>query len=490
MTQSQMNFVFFFPDEMRAESVGCYGHPFVQTPNLDQFAEQGVRFEQCHVQNTVCSPSRSSVMTGLYPHVSGHRTLWHLLRPHEPSLFRYLKEEGYQIKWFGKNDLYSSEYLREILGEDAVQDYEQVKRETFKKKNPFAEDDPRFYSFLMEPDVKETALTETEAYVQKAISFLQSDEAKEKPFMIFLPTLAPHAPYVIPEPYYSMYDPKQLPALRPVADDRKPSYHKLIRRYRRLDQITDDTLARAHAVYLGMISHVDAVFGQLLEALTEGGHREQTTVIVASDHGDYAGDYGLVEKWPTGMEDCLTRVPLLIQTPAGRSGHVVKEQVELFDIMATVLELAGIEPKHDHFARSLVPQLSGGAGDPDRYVFAEGGYDVRELHCFEGGEVSDSFFVTTPQNPYWPKGLQQQEHPHSVCRTTMIRSLEYKLIRRTSDRSELYDLRQDPEELHNVYEDPNYAGIKLQLEQAMLDWYMSTSDVVPREKDSRLFISR
>ncbi len=484
-----MNFVFFFPDEMRAESLGCYGHPYVQTPNLDQFAAEGVRFDQCHVQNTVCTPSRCSVMTGLYPHVSGHRTLWHMLRPHEPSLFRYLKENGYQIKWFGKNDLYERSYLKEILGDDAVRDYGQVKRETFKKRNPYSEDDPRFYSFLLEPDVTDTSLTETEFYIQQAIDFLQSDEAKEKPFMIFLPTLSPHAPYVIPEPYYSMYDPQQASELRPISEANKPSFHQLIRSYRRLDQITDDTLERIHSVYLGMISHVDEVFGRLMNALREGHYMEDTTVIVASDHGDYAGDYGLVEKWPTGMEDCLTRVPLMIQTPVSMSGHVVNEQVALFDIMATVLDLAGIEAEHDHFAQSLVPQLVGAEGDPSRYVFAEGGYDLREPHCFEGGVEADAFFVFDSSSPYWPKGTQQQDHPTSVCRTTMIRSLDYKLIRRTADVNELYDLKADPKELHNVYEDPSYAKIRMELEEAMLQWYMQTSDVVPWTKDSRLFIA-
>ena len=110
-----MNFVFFFPDEMRAESASCYGHPLVHMPNFDRLAEEGVRFDQCHVQHTVCTPSRCSLMTGLYPHVSGHRTLWHLLRPHEPSLFRYLKEGGYHIVWYGKNDLYSQEYFDGVV---------------------------------------------------------------------------------------------------------------------------------------------------------------------------------------------------------------------------------------------------------------------------------------------------------------------------------------------------------------------------------------
>ncbi|MBX2996873.1 MAG: sulfatase-like hydrolase/transferase [Caldilineaceae bacterium] len=89
-----MNFIFFMPDELRAESVGCYGHPLAQTPNMDALAAEGVRFDQCHVQHSVCTPSRCSMMTGWYPHVRGHRTLWHMLRPDEPNLLRYLKGKG------------------------------------------------------------------------------------------------------------------------------------------------------------------------------------------------------------------------------------------------------------------------------------------------------------------------------------------------------------------------------------------------------------
>ena len=109
-----MNFILFNPEEFRAESVGCYGHPLAPTPNMDQLATEGVRFENCFVQHTVCSPSRTSFMTGWYPHVRGHRTLWHLLRPDEPNLLRYLKRAGYQIRWYGKNDLLSVASLGDL----------------------------------------------------------------------------------------------------------------------------------------------------------------------------------------------------------------------------------------------------------------------------------------------------------------------------------------------------------------------------------------
>lgn len=491
MSKSGMNFVFFFPDEMRAESLGCYGHPSVQTPNFDQFALEGVRFDQCHVQNPVCSPSRCSMMTGLYPHVSGHRTLWHLLRPHEPSLFGYLKQAGYQIRWYGKNHLYSDDALHQLLDDDAMRTPEEIKRQMlgdFRAHNPYSSNDPRFYSFLLKPEEGEQGLTETEINVRQAIRFLQSEEAKQQPFILFLPTLMPHAPYVAPEPFYSMYSPDELPPLKPVVAEGKPSYHELIRSYRHLDEIDDDTLVRIQATYLGMISHVDAVFGELMDALAASGLSDSTTVIVSSDHGDYAGDYGLVEKWPNAMEDCLTRVPLMIRTPNGCRGHSVLEQVELFDILPTVLELAGIEAQHDHFAQSLVPQLLGATGDLERAVFAEGGYDGREPHCFEGDPVRDAWFANNPQSYYWPKARQQQERPESVCRATMMRTLDFKLVYRTEDVNELYDLRLDPWELNNVYEKPDYSDVRRSMESALLNWYVRTSDVVPRDSDPGRFI--
>ena len=160
-------------------------------------------------------------------------------------------------------------------------------------------------------------------------------------------------------------------------------------------------------------------------------------------------------------------------------GHVVAEPIELFDFMATVLDLAGIPATHTHFAQSLVPQLCGEAGDPDRAVFAEGGYDPHEPQAFEG-RVGASFpFATNPAAIYYPKGRLQQEHPESVCRAVMVRTMTHKLIHRPQGISELYDLGLDPRETRNVHGDTAYAPIQHQLERTLLDWYTRTSDVVP-----------
>jgi len=474
--RAKMNFVYFCPDEMRAESLACYGHPLVQTPNYDALARQGTRFDKCYGQHPVCSPSRCSFMTGWYPHVSGHRTLWHLLRPHEPNMLRYLKEAGYRIVWFGKNDLLSQDSFP--LSVDVVTSA----RGKTHGRNPYSLDDVRYYSFLYEPVEGDMEGIADLANVREAIRFLKS--GPQQPFVLYLPLSYPHPAYSAPQPYHDMYSPTDVPPLRPPGLPHKPDFHRLIRQYRRLNELPDEFFARIQAVYLGMVSFVDFMLGELLQALSETGLDSSTAVFAFSDHGDWAGDYGLVEKWPSALDDSIVRVPLIVRLPGGAQGHVVQEPVELLDIMATTMELAGVEVKHTHFSTSLVPQLHGEKGDPGRAAYAEGGYDVHEPHCFEGRQER---FDIPPDvtGIYYPKGLQQQEKPESVCRSTMMRTLDYKLIRRTLGVNELYDMKEDPRELSNVYYDEAYGRVRAELEDRMLDWYLRTADVVPPDRDPR-----
>jgi len=282
-----------------------------------------------------------------------------------------------------------------------------------------------------------------------------------------------------------MYDPDSLPTLRPAELAGKPSYHRLIRETRNLIDTPEWVFRKLNAVYCGMITAIDDLIGQILSVLDETGLSETTTVLVHSDHGDWAGDYGLVEKWSSCLDDCLVRVPFVIKTPGGTNGHVVHEQVELFDQMATVLELAGIESEHTHFARSLVPQLHGASGDPERVVFAEGGYGLNEPHLLEGNPTRDGW-ASDPKQIYYPKLALNQSHPESVSRSVMIRTLSHKLVRRPeSGEHELYDLENDPMELTNLYNDDNYKSIQDDLERQLLDWCITTSDTAPFEQDMR-----
>jgi arylsulfatase A-like enzyme len=475
------NLILFMADELRAESIGCYGHPLVKTPNLDHLASEGTRFEQCHVQNPVCEPSRCSFLTGWPVHVRGHRSLYHGLHPDEPNLFRYLKEAGYEVYWYGKNDLLSPDSFAA-----SVTHAEPGPPSGMFTKNPFPFEDPRYYTFLWEKG-KDRRKTGDFENVQSAAAILARENAK--PFCIFLPLIYPHPPYSAPEEFHDMYRPSDLAPLRPANLPRQPRFYSALRKRMRLDRLGDDTFRQVQAVYLGQVSYTDWVLGQLLEAIESSGRAHDTALFVFSDHGDYAGDYGLVEKWPNAMPDPLTRIPLIVRLPGDAQGfargHVATGQVELFDVMGTCLELAGVTARHTHFAKSLFPQLRGDSGDAGRPVFCEGGYNKNEPQMFE---PLDQF--ASPTGPYYPKVALQNEEPETVTRSTMIRTLTHKLIYRPDDQSELYDLAKDPRETHNVYGEAAYNKIQRELMVKLVDWYVRTSDVAPQQRDPRGFPER
>ncbi len=470
------NIILWMPETLRAESLACYGHPVVQTPNYNRLADQGVRFEQCHVQNPVCGPSRCSLMTGWPVHVRGHRSLYYFLHRDEPNMFRYLKQNGYDVYWYGKNDLLAPESFADSVTEWGSKPG--GKSMASVRNNPWPKDDPHYYSFLYGegPDRREFP---DYANLQAAIRILERDS--KKPFCIYLPQTMVHPPFTAPQGFYNMYDPAKLPPLRPVGLPGKPNFYEAIRQTRRLNELKNSDFRKIQAVYLGMISYSDWLLGELLEAVDRSGHTNDTAIFAFSDHGEWGGDYGLVEKWPSAMDDVLEHIPLIARVPGAAAGHVSKEMVELYDVMATCLELSGIRAEHTHFARSLTPQLSGKPGDPRRAAFSEGGYNVNEPQDFE---PLDS--VPGP-NIYEPKLKLQHARPETITRATMIRTASHKLVFRPDGESELYDVAKDPRELHNVYGDRMYARAQERLRGQMLDWYVRTGDVAPKEHDPRGF---
>jgi len=472
----KLNFLLFNPDEWRGDCMGCAGDPTVLTPHADALAAHGTRFDQCHVQHPVCTPSRTSCMTGWYPHVRGHRTLWHHLRPDEPHLFRYLSEAGYDVRWYGKNDLLAPDSFANHVTEAGAH-----KGHGSHPANPWPMDDPRYYSFLFTAGGDPRG-TDDYANVAAGIDFLR--QPHDQPFCLFLPLGNPHPPYTAPQPYFDMYDPAVLPPLQPPHDAAHPLFYRRIHETRRLNEVGDETLRKIRAVYLGQISYVDWMLGELLRTLDETGLADSTVVIVFSDHGDWAGDYGLVEKWPSALDTAMTRVPCILRLPEGARGHVVRDITELIDLTPTVLDLANIALRHTQFGRSLVPQLYGAEGDPDRAAFAEGGYDPHEPHCFEG-HVATEAFLRDPGHIYWPKAHLQQTEPMSVCRATMIRTATHTLVRRPLERSELYEHAADPFCRRNRYDDVDQTQTRHTLEARLLDWYIHTSDVVPVDQDPR-----
>jgi len=486
----QPHIVIFNPDQWRGDVLGHVGNPAAVTPHLDGVVRtDGVSFRHAFCQNPVCTPSRCSFMSGWYPHVHGHRTMFHMMRPHEPVLLRQLKEHGYFVWWGGKNDL--------VPGQHGYADYCQVKYEAPRRTQPdfHSWDDWRgreasdtFYSFyhgLIERDDDEEYYYDRDwANVLGAIEMIEA-RPKDRPLCIYLPLSYPHPPYAVEEPYYSMIDRSKLPPRIPVPEGwkGKPSLLRGIHERQNLGGWEEERWTELRATYYGMCARVDHQFGLVMEALREAGIYDDTAVFFFSDHGDFTGDYGLVEKAQNTFEDCLTRVPLVIKPPAcvPVAPGVSEAMVELTDFPATVEALTGITAHHTHFGRSLVPLLTGGTEEHRDAVFCEGGRLHGETHCMELESTGNQ----VPTGLYWPRlSLQRSEGPEHT-RAVMCRTKAHKYVRRLYELDELYDLRSDPAELHNRIEDPALAHVLAELKERLLTFFLETCDVVPHDTDLR-----
>ncbi len=486
--------ILFNPDQWRGDVLGHAGNPAACTPHLDQIvAGEAVSFRNAFCQNPVCTPSRCSFMSGWYPHVRGHRTMFHMLRPDEPVLLRDLKEAGYYVWWGGKNDLIPGQGSSEAYCSLRYQPRRDPKRPMHPNLHGWEEwrGEPggdNYYSFLagkIETYAGEPfAYDEDWAVVEGAIEAIQN-RPKDQPLCLYLALNYPHPPFAVEEPWYSRIPRSAIPARIPTPEDwqGKPSLLQGIYRRQGLQGWSEERWREMQAVYYGMCARVDHQFGLLVQALKEAGIYEDTAIFFFADHGEFAGNYGLVEKSQNTFEDCLTNVPFIIKPPAGtplRPG-VRQALVELTDLRATVEALTGLEPGYTHFGRSLLPVIAGETEEHRRAVFCEGGRLHGERHCMELGSASAS----DPHGLYWPRvNLQTSAGPEHT-KAVMCRTRGYKYVRRLYESDELYDLQADPMELHNRIHDPALKDTLAALKEQMLDFFLETGDAVPWQEDER-----
>jgi arylsulfatase A-like enzyme len=490
----------FNPDQWRGDVLGHAGNPAAVTPVIDRLVEtEAVSFTRAFCQNPVCTPSRCSFMTGWYPHVRGHRTMYHMLRKRagETNLLARLREEGYFVWWGGKNDLVPGQF-----GFTDHADVKHVPTEADYKRWGHAPAPSRhshtswrgqaggdsYYSFhagCLPADANGRHFDGDWANVMGACDFIRSYDG-DRPLCVYLPLDNPHPPYGVEEPYFSAIDRRKLPPRTPAPDDPsvKPLILDGIRRNQNLGGWDERRWDELRATYYGQCMRLDEQFGMVLDALRDAGRYHETAAFLFSDHGDFTGDYGLVEKTQNTFEDCLARVPLIVKPPRGtdvRPG--VREQlVELVDFPATVYELTGVAPGYSHFGRSLLPLIGQDGAEGRDAVFCEGGRLIGERQAME----LESRSSRNPEGLYWPRiSLQTSDERPWHTKAAMCRTAEYKYVRRLHEGDELYDLRDDPRETTNLIGDGRRAGAAAELRERMLRWYMETCDVVPNDADER-----
>jgi arylsulfatase A-like enzyme len=481
--------VIFNPDHYRGDVLGHAGNPGAVTPNLDRLArEEAMSFTGAFCQNPVCVPSRCSFMSGWYPHVRGHRTMAHMMRPDEPVLLRTLKDAGYWVWWGGKNHLVS-----ERFGFEEYCDVRFVPPTAPLTRAGRARSDWRgrpgsdsYYSFFR----GKTPLRKGEKFfydhdwacVQGAVDLIR-EAPSGRPLCLFLPLIFPHLPYCVEEPWFSMIDRRKIPPRIPTPEnwDGLPPIMKGLHANYNMGAWNEKRWRELKAVYYGMCARIDHQVGMVVDALRSKGFWDDTLFLFFSDHGEYAGDHGLIDINQNTFHDSLTRVPFLVKPPAGvlRKPGVHRALVELVDMPATVEDLTGLSLGHQHFGRSLVPLLHGEAREHRDAVFCEGGRLPRE---FESMELEVSAHLN-PSGQYWPRLRLMRTDGNEFLKAVMCRTHDYKYVRRLGGADELYDLRKDPGERDNRIADPGLAGVLAELKDRTLTFFLETGDVVPRSID-------
>ena len=467
------NLLLFMPDQLRADSVGVFGNAVVQTPNIDRLALDGIRFEQAFGQHSVCTQSRVSMFTGWYPHTAGHRSLSYLLQPNEPNVFRTLHDDGYHVALAGARGDMMAEGVTALSadrwGLTRAPDLAAV-GEWHRRRH---DDHHRLaYSFLsgrLDGDPFDL----DEATVSTAIDWLT--EGLPEPWCLLVPLIYPHPPFAVEEPWYSLHDRASVPLPHFDAGIGKPGFHAEIRHRYGLDALTEDDWREIVAVYYGMISRVDAQLGRMLEAVDDAGQSDSTVTFFFTDHGEYLGDFGLIEKWPSGLEDCLVRNPLIVHDPSAGSG-TTSSLVEMIDLTATMLDLAEIQPGYTHFGRSLRPLLT----DPTRphraAAFSEGGFLATEGPLLEPNSAGH----------YRHKQDIQHELTELVGKAMAVRTAGWTYVERLYEGAELYDRDADPLERRNLIDSGRHADVVAEHRHLLARWMLETADVFPWAPDPRM----
>jgi len=480
LSADRPNLIFIMTDQQHYKSMGITGTPVVRTPNLDSLGREGVFFHRAFTPTPLCVPSRVCYHTGRYVHANRSRTNLLLMLDGEPDFTQILREAGYVTGLAGKNHCYTQRQLSErfdFLAEyshggaknppKGSSDYEVAKHRQ-----------GAMYELMLEdPFPPEQCITSR--ITDRAIEFI--DKNKANPFHLWLSYPDPHPPYMVAEPYASMYDAKDIPEppFREGEFDNKPFRQKYVKDFNAYEQYFDhygpDGIRKLRAIYYGMMTFIDDQVGRLLEYLDEHGLRENTIIVFCTDHGDYTGDHRLIRKSVT-LYDSLIHIPMLFNwTGRFRPREIRETMISVIDFAPTLLDLMGLEIHPGMQGKSAADLLLGETNQHRDEIFAEYG---------------------TPGEPY--SDIDEEEFAKLVKSRTghlsrramqgrfkAIRTLDWKYVHYPNGEGELYDLKNDPDELTNLFYEKEHAKLVEEMKTRILNWLITTEDALPFDPPPR-----
>jgi len=418
------NILYLMTDQQKASASSVNGNPHVPSPFMDDMAAQGTAFMDCYVSSPICTPSRTSVFTGVHPLV--HQVTCHQNRaPYNlPQMSELLEDAGYHTTAVGhyEHDRNLTRGWREQISflENGI-----VAQALYGWYGS-GRDDVGWSSGTLDRSPEDG-----HAYrmVSRTIDALGGIQAADAPFFLHVPLLEPHPPYFASPPYDTLVDPDTLDVPDQGSDSR-PDWQTMAREQMGSDKASDSDIRRMIAVYYGMIAYADAQLRRLVAEMRRRGLMENTWVVISADHGDYGGEKGLFTKTES-LYECLLHVPLIVVPPDGvpwNRGSKVSGLVDHVDLFPTILGIASVEVPEYAQGHDLVPWLRGGARGP-----------LHEVLFSKVGDYHGSHGTTMPS------GIALAgRHPSLLhgARTT-----EFSYVRDADYGDEAYDLRADPKEL-------------------------------------------
>ncbi|PWH07245.1 sulfatase [Brachybacterium endophyticum] len=466
------NIVFVLSDDHAAHAISAYGSRVNTTPQLDRLADEGARLDAMYCTNSICTPSRASLLTGTYSHVNGASTIYTEFDHRVPTLSEALQGAGYATALFGKWH----------LGESAG-----ALPRGFDEWRIFPGQGDYWEPRMIGPEGEETREGyASDLVTDMALEWLESsrEQRPEDPFCLMLHHKAPHRPW-IPHPRHAdLYPAGSIPEPETLLEDLsgrsravqgvKMSIADDLTRTDIKEDVPSALLGEEHREerarwtyqrymrdYLQTIQAVDDSMGRVLDHLEAQGLTENTLVVYASDQGFFLGDHGLFDK--RLMYDESLQMPMMIRWPARiPAGSRVTSMLANVDVAATLLDAAGL--------------------DPDAALPGQQGRSF--LPLLRGEEIAD--WPRAVYYRYWEHDDPEHHAPaHYGIRTERWKYIDYYgaglEAPGASDRIfpreyELYDLREDPRELRNLAEDPAYAGVRADLAEQLAQLQASVGD--------------
>ncbi|WP_171212556.1 sulfatase-like hydrolase/transferase [Ruegeria sp. HKCCA5426] len=504
------NILFIMFDQLRWDYLSCYGHPHLHTPNIDRLAARGVRFDRAYIQSPICGSSRMSTYTGRYVH--SHGASWNgiPLKVGEMTMGDHLRKAGMECWLVGKThmradadgmarlglepdsligarvaecgfDVFERDDGMLPEGPDGYYDPDGAKEyNKFLTAKGYESDNPWhdfansgldadgnvlsgwFLKNSAEPANIAEEDSETPYLTGRGIEFMRSHAG---PWCCHLSFIKPHWPYIVPEPYASMYGPEHmLPVVR--AETERQNAHPILRAF--MDTKVGQTFSREDVrdavipAYMGLIKQADDQMGRLFEWMEETGRMDDTMIVLASDHGDFLGDHWMGEK--TFFHDASTKVPLIIYDPSPEAdstrGTVCDALVESIDLAPTFVDVTGQEVAyHILEGHSLLPILHGLRTETPRdVVICEYDYSASPIADKLNASVRDAVMF-------------------------MVANKKWKLIHcEGGHRPLLFDLENDPNELNDLGGSADHEDVIADMYSHLFRWTRRQSQRTTRSE--------